>query len=216
MRNVGIIGIGPRGGYALERLIIELAKENALTDIHIALFGTTGNFGNGAIYDLDQNPSNWINITERILELDQRKAINTKTLYIESLPSYNFDDIISLRMDKDGNLKWARNINKRQTGLSNSFYTSIPVGEDSYFFINCSDKIKKLSANRIAFRQTNAKKSNLFMVKINKDGDFDYKKLIDNKESKVYYKVNNGNVNNQTVILIGKRKNKTRILKLKI
>tara|TARA_B110000003_G_scaffold230767_1_gene233020 strand:+ start:143689 stop:145245 length:1557 start_codon:yes stop_codon:yes gene_type:complete len=131
---------------------------------------------------------------------------------------YHFDDIISLRLDNDGNLKWARNINKRQTGFDNSSYTSIPVGEDSYFFINCSDNIKKLSADRISFRQTKAKKSNLYMIRINQNGDFDFKKLIDDKESKVYYKVNNGtiNINNQTVILEGKRKKYTRILKLEI
>ncbi|WP_415374568.1 hypothetical protein [Patiriisocius sp. Uisw_017] len=131
---------------------------------------------------------------------------------------YHFDDIISLRLNTDGDLKWARNINKRQVGFSNSSYTSITVGEDSYFFINCSDNIKKLSADRIAFKQTKAKKSNLYVIKINQEGNFDFKKLIDDKESKVYYKVNNGNVNldNQTVILIGKRKKKSRVLKLKI
>lgn len=131
---------------------------------------------------------------------------------------YHFDDIISLRLDKDGNLKWARNINKAQTGFSNSSYTSLPVGDTSYFFINCSDRIKKLSENRIAFRQTKAKKSNLYVITINEEGNIDFKKLIDDKESKVYYKVNNGNANldNQTVILTGKRKKKTRILKLKV
>jgi hypothetical protein len=131
---------------------------------------------------------------------------------------YHYDDIMSLRLDLDGNLKWARNINKRQTGFTNSSYTSIPVGEDSYIFINCSDNIKKLSADRISFKQTKAKKSNLYMIKINKDGNFDFEKIIDDKESKVYYKVNNGNINlnNQTVILTGKRKKYARILKLKI
>ena len=132
--------------------------------------------------------------------------------------TFHFDDIISARMSKDGDLKWARNINKRQTGFYNSSYTSIPVGENSYIFINCSDKIRKRSADRISFKQTNAKRSNLYMIKIDKNGIFDYKKLIDDKDSKVYYKVNNGNVNlqNQTVILTGKRTKKTRILKLKI
>lgn len=131
---------------------------------------------------------------------------------------YHFDDIMSLRMDNEGNLKWARNINKRQTGFANSSYTSIPVAGDSYFFINCSDNIKKLSADRIAFKQTKAKKSNLYMVRINEEGNIDFKKLIDDKESKVYYKVNNGivNIDNSTVILTGKRKKKTRMLKLKI
>jgi len=135
-----------------------------------------------------------------------------------SYTTYHFDDIMSLRMNSEGDLKWARNINKRQVGFLNSSYTSIPVGEDSYFFINCSDNIKKLSGDRISFKHTKAKKSNLYMIKINKDGNFDFKKLIDDKESKVYYKVNNGNVNlnNQTVILTGKRKKNTRILKLKM
>lgn len=132
--------------------------------------------------------------------------------------TYHFDDIMSLKLDKEGNIKWARNINKRQTGFKNSSYTSLPIGGDSYFFINCSDRIKKLSADRISFNQTKAKKSNLYLIKINKNGEFEFKKIIDDKESKVYYKVNNGNVNpdNQTVILIGKRKKKSRILKLKI
>ncbi|MBQ0769330.1 MAG: FAD/NAD(P)-binding protein [Bizionia sp.] len=89
MRKVAIIGVGPRGGYALERLIIELAAQNSLTTIHITLFESTGNFGNGQIYNLDQNPSNWINISERTLELSQRKAVSTKTLNIESFPSYH-------------------------------------------------------------------------------------------------------------------------------
>ncbi|WP_179345410.1 hypothetical protein [Winogradskyella ursingii] len=131
---------------------------------------------------------------------------------------YHFNDIMSVRLDKDGNLKWARNINKTQTGFTNSSFTSLPVGENLYFFINCSDKIKKLTADRIAFKQTNAKKSNLYMIMINEGGNIDFKKLIDDKESKVYYKVNNGNINidNQTVILTGKRKKKTRILKLAI
>ncbi|MFI1745046.1 hypothetical protein [Thalassobellus sediminis] len=138
-------------------------------------------------------------------------AMTTRTVY-------HFDDIISLRLDKDGGLKWARNINKAQTGFANSSFTSIPVGESSYFFINCSDNIKKLSQDRIAFRQTNAKKSNLYMISINKDGAIDFKKLIDDKDSKVYYKVNDGviNLNKQTVTLSGKKKKNTRILKIKI
>jgi len=131
---------------------------------------------------------------------------------------YHFNDIMAMRMDKDGNLKWARNINKAQTGLANSSFTSLPVNESSYFFINCSDKIKNLSADRISFKQTSSKKSNLYVITIDENGNFKHKKLIDDKESKVYYKVNNGliNINNQSVFLLGERKKKGRILKLKI
>lgn len=157
-------------------------------------------------------------------------AVNAEEYYITihtiNLPNggtterrlYHYDDIISLRLTETGDLKWARNINKRQTGPANSSYTSITIGEDSYFFINCSDNIKKLSADRILFKQTKAKRSNLYVIKINKEGEFNFKKLIDDKASKVYYRVLNGNINidKQTVVLMGKRKKKSRILKLKI
>jgi len=89
VRKIGIVGIGPRGGYALEKLILELAERNSLVDIHLSLYESTGNFGNGQVYDLNQNSSNWINISERILELGQRKAIEYKNLKIPSFPSYH-------------------------------------------------------------------------------------------------------------------------------
>jgi len=89
IRNFAIIGLGPRGGYALEQFVLELAKQNSLTKINISLFESTGNFGNGQVYDLDQNPSNWINISERILELQAREAIDTKTIKVASFPSYH-------------------------------------------------------------------------------------------------------------------------------
>lgn len=143
--------------------------------------------------------------------MSQGGGMSTRTIY-------HFDDIISLRINTKGNLKWARNINKRQTGFSNSSFTSVTIDEDSYFFINCSDKIKKLSADRISFKQTKSKKSNLYVIKIDERGEFIFKKLIDDKESKVYYKVNNGisNIDKKSVILTGKKKKKTRILKLNI
>lgn len=133
-------------------------------------------------------------------------------------PIAYFDDIVAVRIDSRGGLKWSRNINKQQTGFVNSSFTPITVGEDSYFFLNCSDKMKTLSGNRISFRQTSATKSNLYVIKIDGAGQLEYKKLIDDKDSKVFYKVNRGNINkkNHTVIIAGVDNKKTRILKLKI
>ncbi|MEM1326115.1 MAG: FAD/NAD(P)-binding protein [Bacteroidota bacterium] len=89
VRRLGIIGVGPRGGYALERLMIELASAQKLNSIHISLFERTGSFGNGRIYDLNQALSNWINIHERDLKLDKREEVTTDALYIASFPSYH-------------------------------------------------------------------------------------------------------------------------------
>lgn len=131
---------------------------------------------------------------------------------------YNFNDIMSVKIDKSGELVWSRNINKRQTGLSNSSFTSIPVNNKNHFFINCSDNIKTSKNGNLYFRQTKSKKSNLYVISIDEQGNISYKKLIDDKESKVYYKVNNGipNLKEDTMILLGKRKKNTRILKVQI
>lgn len=131
---------------------------------------------------------------------------------------HHFDDILTFRLNKDGDIKWARNINKNQTGFSNSSFTPISTENTSCFFINCSDKITKLENNRIHFRQTSSKKSNLYCIYINNDGEIDFEKLVDDKDSKVFYKVNNGTVskNKDEVIFLGKRKKNSQIIKVKI
>lgn len=130
----------------------------------------------------------------------------------------HYDDLIAIKLNKDGDLIWSRNINKAQTGGANSSFTPISIDNKTYFFMNSSDNIKKLSDNRIHFRQTSAKKSNLFVVTLDNEGTFDYQKLIDDKVSKVFYKVNQGVItpNGEEVILLGKKKKLSRIIKIKI
>lgn len=130
----------------------------------------------------------------------------------------HYDDLIALKLNKDGDLIWSRNINKAQTGYANSSFTPISLNDKTYFFMNCSDKIKKMDGNRIHFRQTSSKKSNLYVISLDDNGGFDYQKLIDDKESKVFYKVNQGIItpNKEEVILLGKKKKLSRIIKVKI
>ncbi|WP_405294015.1 FAD/NAD(P)-binding protein [Algibacter sp. Ld11] len=89
IRVLAIIGTGPRGGYALENLILELVKKNSLKNIHVLLFEETALFGNGQVYNTNQTKSNWININERILHLDKREAINIDEIKIPEFPSYH-------------------------------------------------------------------------------------------------------------------------------
>lgn len=100
-RNLGIIGVGPRGGHALECLVAQLIKKNSFKNLHFTLFEASGNFGDGHVYDTAQSGSNWINITERILELNERKEINEKGLSVPAFPSYHdwIDHNISKEVD---------------------------------------------------------------------------------------------------------------------
>ena len=52
--KIAIIGMGPKGLYAFERLVHELEIHGAPVDLKILLFESSGNFGCGKIYDPDQ------------------------------------------------------------------------------------------------------------------------------------------------------------------
>lgn len=82
---LGIIGLGPRGLYALESFVAAL---HGFSNIHILLFEETGNFGNGQVYDLNQAESNWINVSERVLSLEMRKEIKLDSIKIASFPAF--------------------------------------------------------------------------------------------------------------------------------
>ena len=136
---------------------------------------------------------------------------------------WHYNDIVSVKISKDGELLWSRNINKQQAsgGLSIEYlsFSSTVVGDDTYFFINCADKIKTLSKNRIAFKQATRKKSNLYAIKIDNDGNYTYKSIVDNEDTEVPYFVREGisaSEDGKEMIFIGRRKAKKQFLKLQI
>lgn len=101
-RKIGIIGIGPRGGYAFERFILELIEHSSLSNIELCLYEETGNFGNGQVYNSNQSSANWINITERILDLEKRVGVDTNKIKIPSFPSYKeWSDMNYTRIDDE-------------------------------------------------------------------------------------------------------------------
>jgi len=122
--------------------------------------------------------------------------------------TYYYNDIVSAKLNRDGNLIWARNINKRQsTSGDDSYisYTSTIKGDDTFFFINTGEKVKKLSNDRIQFGQTSAKRSNLNIIRIKPNGDFDYQEILDDKDSEVPFMVSDGAVSNNSTYFIGRK-----------
>ena len=87
--KLAIVGVGPRGGYALECLIAELARQGSPVDVQILLFEETSTLGSGPVYRADQPETNWINITERALELNARPAIDFGNTHIPRFPEYH-------------------------------------------------------------------------------------------------------------------------------
>lgn len=130
---------------------------------------------------------------------------------------YHYNDIVSAKLSASGELVWARNINKRQSTASDESYisyTSTSKGNEAYFFINTGDKVKKLRNDRIQFGQTRAKKSNLNVIRINENGDFDFQEILDDKENEVPFMVAHGVVSGNSVFFLGRKGKKKQILKL--
>ena len=130
---------------------------------------------------------------------------------------YHYDDIVSARINPSGEIVWARNINKRQsTSGDDSYisYTSTAVDNDAYFFINTGEKVKKLRNDRIQFGQTSTKKSNLNIIRVNQNGDFDYQEILDDKDNEVPFMVSNGVLSGDSVFFIGRKGKKKQLLKV--
>lgn len=132
--------------------------------------------------------------------------------------NYTYDDILIAKLNSDGNLIWARNINKKQsTGHEdNGFlsYTSCLSNNKNYFFINSRDEIKKLNDDRIEFRQVRKNKSNLNMITVNSDGNFEYQEILDNEENSVPFMVSRGIGIDNSVYFLGRRGSEKQLLKV--
>jgi hypothetical protein len=132
---------------------------------------------------------------------------------------YHYDDIVTAKLSDDGDIVWARNINKRQATSGEGdylSYTAMVKGSNSYFFINTGEKVKKLKNDRIQFGQAKTKKSNLNIIRVTENGDFDYKEILDDKDNEVPFQVANGAIskNGQYIYFMGQKGRKKQMLKV--
>ncbi len=133
----------------------------------------------------------------------------------------HYDDVVAAKLDSKGNLLWARNINKSQAVPSyedESFisYTSLMNDNFSYFFINIGEKIKKIKNDRIEFGQIRKNKSNLNVIRINQNGDFDYQEILDDENSSVPFMVSKGAIINDSVLFLGRKGSAKQLLKVSL
>lgn len=137
-------------------------------------------------------------------------SINTTTIF-------HYDDIVTAKLNASGDILWARNINKRQkTGGEGDYisYTSTIKGDDTFFFINTGEKVKKLSNDRIQFGQAKVNKSNLNIIKVTNNGDFDFKEVLNHDDNDIPFMVSDGAITGENVVFIGRKGRKKQLLKI--
>ncbi|MFN3752852.1 hypothetical protein [Flavobacterium sp.] len=130
---------------------------------------------------------------------------------------FHYDDIVSAKINPSGDIVWARNINKRQVSSGDNpylSYTSTARGNDAYFFINAGEKVKKLRNDRIQFGQTSNKRSNLNVIRVNQNGDFDFQEILDDKDNEVPFMVSDGILSGDSVYFLGQKGKKKQLLKV--
>jgi hypothetical protein len=145
-------------------------------------------------------------------------GINGAAGPMSSSTHYSYDDIVIAKLNYDGDMLWARNINKRQSTTDDDTsylsYTSTLRNDKTYFFINARDKIKKLKNDRIEFGQIRKNKSNLNVIEVNAAGDFNYQEILDDEQNEVPFMVSKGAVIDNTVYFLGRKGKDKQLLKI--
>ena len=134
--------------------------------------------------------------------------------------TYVFNDIVSVKLNTDGELIWSRNINKKQSYTYSddsfvSYFSTIKNGI-SYFFINASEKIKELKNERVEFKDVNPNKANLYLLTIDSTGNFNYQLLLDDESTEVTYIVSKGIFISDSYYFIGRKGKKKQLLKISL
>jgi hypothetical protein len=128
-----------------------------------------------------------------------------------------YDDIVSSKLNVDGDLVWARNINKKQGYQYDDNYVSYTasiVQDMPYYFINAGEEIKKLDKNRIEFKESNKNRFNLYVIRIKDNGDFEFEKILEDEQNEVPFVVSKGAQLGNSVFFLGRRGSKKQLLKV--
>ncbi|MEE9363987.1 MAG: hypothetical protein V3U92_15405 [Cellulophaga sp.] len=135
---------------------------------------------------------------------------------------YHYNDMVSVKLNESGDMAWARNINKTEVTQGDgayASYSSLTKGDDTYFFISTAgERPQQLSNKRIIFRQGYSRNRNVFVIKLNSQGDLSYKKMIDDKDARLPLMVSIPFKNNKenSVLFYAKRGSKKQLIKVNI
>ncbi|GAK76660.1 hypothetical protein JCM19296_2257 [Nonlabens ulvanivorans] len=89
MYSLAIVGLGPRGLYALESLFVTLSRKRHKIIPKVALIESQTEIGCGSAWSIHQPDANTINISDRdLVELPERETINGDGYLITAFPSF--------------------------------------------------------------------------------------------------------------------------------
>lgn len=135
---------------------------------------------------------------------------------------FHHNDIVSAKIDAEGNTVWARNINKSEVTQGDGDYASYSAftkDGNTYFFIStAAENPQVLNKERIIFKQGLSRNRNVFVIQLNDEGKMSYEKIIDSKDARLPLKVSNPlkDQSNGKMLFYAKRGNKKQLVNVAI
>ncbi len=135
---------------------------------------------------------------------------------------FHHNDIVSAKIDAEGNMVWARNINKSEVTQGDGDYASYSAftkNGNTYFFIStAAENPQVLNKERIIFKQGLSRNRNVFVIQLNNEGKMSYEKIIDSKDARLPLKVSNSlkDEANGRMLFYAKRGNKKQLVNISI
>ncbi|WP_150451005.1 hypothetical protein [Arenibacter lacus] len=135
---------------------------------------------------------------------------------------YHYNDIVSAKLSIDGDMLWARNINKAEVTQGDGAYTSyssLTKGDNTYYLISTgAENPQLLPGERLFFKQGLGRNKNVFMIMLDKDGKISYEKVIDNHEARLPLMVSKPLIDDvdKSMLYYAKRGSRKQLVKVKL
>ncbi len=136
------------------------------------------------------------------------------------LERFHYNDIVSAKLKVNGDLAWARNINKAEVTQGDGAYASYSSyckdGKTYFFICTASENPQLINNERLIFKQGLSRNRNVFMISLDENGVMDYEKIIDNQEARLPLMVSKPlkDVDQSKMLFYAKRGSKKQLVKV--
>ncbi|MEM9362708.1 MAG: hypothetical protein AAGA43_08740 [Bacteroidota bacterium] len=133
---------------------------------------------------------------------------------------FHHNDIVSAKLDRDGNSIWIRNINKAEVTQGDGAYASyssyIKDGKTYFFICTAAENPQLINNERLIFKQGLSRNRNVFLISLDAHGKMDYEKIIDDKEARLPLMVSKPlkNIDSNNMLFYAKRGTKKQLVKV--
>ncbi|TAI47413.1 hypothetical protein [Flagellimonas allohymeniacidonis] len=133
---------------------------------------------------------------------------------------FHHNDIVSAKLEADGKLAWARNINKSEVTQGDGAYASyssyIKDGKTYFFICTAAENPQLINNERLIFKQGLSRNRNVFLISLDELGKMDYEKIIDQQEARLPLMVSKPlkNVADSNMLFYAKRGGKKQLVKV--